>query len=192
MALFKSCYFRRLSTGPASIPWFVDPPQPSTPTLVRHRLEVLPPLPEEAPRSLKELHSELSKSPYLEPSTLLITRPITAASLPETRHRAPAGRRRVRGGAFPGDSAYDVPGGLWSWILLAQVKDGTEDKGSIESVVRAVRRILLQLQPPLPLPPNSKRRMHNGWAMVDAGDFAIHVMSRDLRETYFGHIKTSV
>jgi ribosomal silencing factor RsfS len=27
--------------------------------------------------------------------------------------------------------------------------------------------------------------MDNGWAMVDAGDFAVHVLSKDAREKYF-------
>jgi ribosomal silencing factor RsfS len=41
------------------------------------------------------------------------------------------------------------------------------------------------MEPPLPLAPNSKRRMHYGWAMVDAGDFAVHVLSKAAREKYF-------
>lgn len=42
------------------------------------------------------------------------------------------------------------------------------------------------VDPPLPLPPKSRRRMGNGWAMVDAGDFVVHVLSREAREKYFG------
>jgi ribosomal silencing factor RsfS len=41
------------------------------------------------------------------------------------------------------------------------------------------------MEPPLPLAPNSKRRMHYGWAMVDAGEFAVHVLSKGAREKYF-------
>lgn len=44
---------------------------------------------------------------------------------------------------------------------------------------------LLKVNPPLPLPPNSKQRMHNGWAMIDAGNFAVHIMSKDARQKYF-------
>jgi len=68
---------------------------------------------------------------------------------------------------------------------MAQVKEGTENKGAIESVVRVIRKALLTVDPPLPLPPNSKRRMHNGWAMIDAGDFAVHILSKEAREKYF-------
>ena len=44
---------------------------------------------------------------------------------------------------------------------------------------------LLTADPPLPLPPNSKRRVNGGWAMIDAGDFAIHIVSKEAREKYF-------
>ncbi|KAJ8078623.1 hypothetical protein PQX77_003878 [Marasmius sp. AFHP31] len=70
-------------------------------------------------------------------------------------------------------------------MLFAQVKEGTENKGAIESVVRIVRKSLLEVKPPLPLPPNSKRRMQNGWALIDGGDFAVHVISKTAREKYF-------
>jgi ribosomal silencing factor RsfS len=39
------------------------------------------------------------------------------------------------------------------------------------------------MEPPLGL--NSKERKHNGWAMVDAGYFAVHVLSKEAREKYF-------
>jgi hypothetical protein len=117
---------------------------------------------------------------------------------------------------------YDVPGSLWSWIVMAQVidiavlhatsssnhsspqvKEGTENKGAIESVVRVVRKTvrskfnqylrksmyallqLLGVRPPLPIPPNAKQRVNNGWAMIDAGSFAVHVLSKQARERYF-------
>ena len=88
------------------------------------------------------------------------------------------------------------------------MKEGTENKGAIESVVRAVRKSvrvtklffsytkltvysqLLAVEPPLPIPPKSKRRMQNGWAMVDAGDFAVHIISKAAREKYFGNTST--
>ena len=41
------------------------------------------------------------------------------------------------------------------------------------------------MDPPLPLPPNSKKRISDGWAMIDAGDFAVHVLSRDARLKFF-------
>lgn len=30
--------------------------------------------------------------------------------------------------------------------------------------------------------------MHNGWAMIDAGDFAVHVVSKEVRDKYFGQL----
>lgn len=29
--------------------------------------------------------------------------------------------------------------------------------------------------------------MENGWALVDGGDFAIHVISKPVKEKYFSH-----
>lgn len=48
---------------------------------------------------------------------------------------------------------------------------------------------LLSIKPPIPLPPNSKRRMHNGWAMIDAGNFAVHILSKEARQKYFENIE---
>ena len=35
------------------------------------------------------------------------------------------------------------------------------------------------------LPPNNKRRVVGGWAMIDAGDFAVHIVGKDAREKFF-------
>lgn len=128
---------RRLSTAPPA-PWFVDPPfsasLPPRPS-PRH-----PPLPDDVPATVKALHAHLAPSPFLEPSTLLVSRPLSSPFGLEFPRRHANGTRRKRGGTIAGESAYDVPGGIWSWVILAQVKEGTEDRGGIESVVRAVRK----------------------------------------------------
>ncbi|KAG5221675.1 Shr3 amino acid permease chaperone [Salix suchowensis] len=98
--------------------------------------------------------------------------------------RKPQGRRK-RGGTNAGESAFDIPGGVWNWVILAQVKEGTESKGGIESVVRLVRKTvselhhpfpdypdalqLLGMSPPLPLGVNPKKKMHNGgrWSTLE-------------------------
>ncbi|KAG5646646.1 hypothetical protein DXG03_002636 [Asterophora parasitica] len=160
---------------------FVERNQP--PHLPQRAAKALP-LPENTPSTLRELHAQLAQSPHLETSTLVVSEPIAPPPGPALPRRNPQGRRK-RGGTYAGESSYDVPGGLWNWVVMAQVKEGTENKGAIESVVRTVRKTLLTVEPPLPLPPNSKRRMHNGWAMIDAGDFAIHILSKEAREKYF-------
>ena len=112
-------------------------------------------------------------------------------------------------------------GGVWDWFVLAQVgglpassslihnrvskvKDGTENRGSIDAIIRLVlktvslvtrpscrcsrlriRPQLLTKDPPVLLPPNTKRWGYNGWDMFDMGDFAVHVLSRDARQKYF-------
>ncbi|KDQ59567.1 hypothetical protein JAAARDRAFT_127153, partial [Jaapia argillacea MUCL 33604] len=94
--------------------------------------------------------------------------------------------KRTRGRVDGGRGVLeDVGGGIWNWVVIAQVKEGTEKRGAIESVVRLVRKTLLTMTPPLPLPPNSKRRVGDSWAMIDAGEFAVHILSREAREKFF-------
>jgi ribosomal silencing factor RsfS len=45
------------------------------------------------------------------------------------------------------------------------------------------------MQPSIPLPHNSKRQMNTGWAMIDAGNFAVHIMSKEARKKYFENIE---
>ncbi|KAF8350754.1 hypothetical protein F5887DRAFT_940793 [Amanita rubescens] len=168
----------------SSLPWFVDHLPPSAPRLLRPQP---PPVPNDAPTVLKNLREDLILIPHLEPTSVIVSRPVTPLSAPPLPHRSAQGRRR-RGGTYAGESAYeDDTNGLWSWVMLAQVKEGTENRGGIESVVRVVRKSLLSRDPSISLPPNDKRRLHNGWAMVDAGDFAVHILSREAKERYFGH-----
>jgi hypothetical protein len=97
-----------------------------------------------------------------------------------------------------------IPSHLTVYICLAQVKEGTEKRGSIESVVRLVRKTvcdeplvvnarsyscflqLLSTDPPVQLPRNTRKNMYDEWAMVDAGEFAVHVLSAAARGKYFG------
>ncbi|KAJ3726158.1 hypothetical protein C8R42DRAFT_694827 [Lentinula raphanica] len=167
----------------SSTPWFVNREQHKE-SLHALRAATVPPTPEDTPKILQDLHSQLIQSPHLEQSKLLVSRAISRELGPFPPSRAPQGRRR-RGGTYPGESAFDIPGSLWNWTVFAEVKEGTENKGAIEAVVRLVRKSLLAAQPPLPLPPNSKRRMQNGWAIIDGGDFVVHVLSKGVRERYF-------
>jgi len=133
-------------------PWFIN--HLEAPKVTMHRPKP-PPLPENAPRPLRELHAHLTQSPHLEPSSLVVSESVAPPAGPELPYRLPHGRRK-RGGTYAGESAYDVPGGIWNWVLMAQVsgrrhhrsstdwvvqvKEGTEDKGAIESVVRVIRK----------------------------------------------------
>ncbi|KAJ7285925.1 hypothetical protein C8J57DRAFT_652892 [Mycena rebaudengoi] len=172
----------------SSIPWFVDrvasqqPRARQPPPHLRH--SDIAPVPLDAPQLLKDLHTHLLQSPLIDPATLLVAQPAQLPLGPPLPHREPQGRRR-RGGTYHGESVYDVPGSLWSWIVLAQVKEGTENKGAIESLLRIARKQLLSVEPPLPIPPNSKQRVNNGWAMIDAGSFAVHLVSKEARLRYF-------
>jgi len=47
---------------------------------------------------------------------------------------------------------------------------------------------LLQHDPPILLPPKSRRKSGNDWRMIDAGSFAIHILSKAAREKYFSTV----
>jgi ribosomal silencing factor RsfS len=42
------------------------------------------------------------------------------------------------------------------------------------------------MEPPIHLPKKAQTNTHDGWAMVDAGEFAVHILSAKARERYFG------
>lgn len=44
---------------------------------------------------------------------------------------------------------------------------------------------LLSMDPPLQLSRKSRKDIHDGWAMVDAGEFAVHILSAGARGRYF-------
>ncbi|KIJ68926.1 hypothetical protein HYDPIDRAFT_80914 [Hydnomerulius pinastri MD-312] len=163
-------------------PWFVDP-EP-----VRHLPPHLQPksheLPSNVPEPIKQLYAKLLESPFLEPSTLEVKQPAVIPPGPPLPKAIPKGRRQ-RGRTDSGEGFLEENGGVWDWIVTAQVKEGTENRGSLEAVVRLVRKTLLKMDPPVTLPPNSKRRGHYGWAMVDAGNFAVHILSREAQQKYF-------
>ncbi|GBE82636.1 hypothetical protein BKA93DRAFT_726517 [Sparassis latifolia] len=195
---------RSLSTasGPSepnvSVPWFMDPSEvsnpptassvhrPTPPHLRPSSLEPLAPLPATIPADshIVHLHAALRTSPHLEPGTLLVREPVPTSVGPPLPDAMPKGRRK-RGRTYAGEPVYDYDGGIWNWVVIAQVKEGTENRGAIESVVRVVRKVLLTAQPPVLLPHNTKKRMSDGWAMLDAGDFAVHIVSKDAREKFF-------
>ncbi|KAJ8597919.1 hypothetical protein M405DRAFT_802766 [Rhizopogon salebrosus TDB-379] len=187
----SSClaFTSRSITGatPPSTPWFIDTEGP-THSVNRHTPPHLAPkaheLPEDISPGIKQLFLQLSKSPVLDLSTLRVDRPAAALPGPPLPRTIPKGRRK-RGRTYSGEGLVEEPGGIWDWVVTAQVKEGTENRGSIEAVVRQVRKTLLSVEPPLPLPPNSKRRVPNGWAMIDAGNFAVHILSSDARRKYF-------
>ncbi|KAF9005598.1 hypothetical protein BDQ17DRAFT_1239785 [Cyathus striatus] len=179
----------------AGVPWFVDHEErPSfslnEPPHIARNPSAFPAVPEDAPEPLKALHAQLATSPHLDPSTLVVSRPVTPSVGPPLPLRVPHGKRG-RGGTYAGTSELEFEGGIWSWIVMAQVKEGTENRGAIESVVRVVRKVLLSAEPPLVLPPKSRRQMAAGWAMIDAGNYAVHILSKEAREKYFNQERWS-
>ena len=103
----------------STVPWFVDKshapqgfiPKPATG----------PSVPENAPQILKLLHAQLLQCPHLDTSALSVGPAVPPPPGPPLPMLLPHGRRK-RGGTFSGESAYDMfDGGLWSWVVLAQV-----------------------------------------------------------------------
>lgn len=100
----------------SSTPWFVE--QEAAIPHISHTYRA-PPLPEDTPKVLRELHSQLIKSPHLEQSKLLVSRAVSRAMGPPPPLRAPQGRRK-KGGVFALETAFDVPGSLWNWTVFAE------------------------------------------------------------------------
>jgi len=148
------------TTSSQSTPWFIDLEEPSSSprrAVPPHLPEPLYELPAGIPDSIRILYDKLSKSPFLEPSTLVAREPPKIPPGPLIPERRPKGRRRIRGKTYAGQSLLDSPNGIWNWVVMAQVcctqsplanlcmnslqvKEGTENRGSIESVVRIVRK----------------------------------------------------
>jgi hypothetical protein len=108
-------FLRSLSTAPSSAaatPWFVDPgysSRPAPPHLPSKPSDSHPPLPEGVPNALRHLHAALADSPHLPYS--------------------PPRGRRMRGGTDSGEGlegrikGLPESGGIWNWIVLAQVRN---------------------------------------------------------------------
>ncbi|KAI9456451.1 hypothetical protein F5148DRAFT_1277128 [Russula earlei] len=182
------CSRRYLSSAPSfsspRVPWFVDSLEASLTQQLPAQRGTSPPLPPDVPLALKTLHAQLVQAPCLDPSKLLVRDPIPQPPGPPLPLSTPRGRRK-RGGTYAGDGLLE-PGNLWNWIVLAQVKEGTEKRGSIESLERIIRKTLLSMNPPLQLQKKARKNSHDGWAMVDAGEFVVHILSAGARERYFG------
>jgi hypothetical protein len=114
-----------------ALPWFVDPAFASRPAPPHQPAvpDTHPALPADAARvpALRALHAALAPAPFLEPGTLLVRAPLPTPpgpALPET----PARGRRKRGGSDVGTGVDPLrhglleEGGVWRWIVLAQVR----------------------------------------------------------------------
>ena len=134
-------------------PWFVDEdeePVPSTsrahgPGLARPQVEVKP-LPPDVPDYLKRAHSHLTQSPLLDLSTLTVEKPLPSEfqAIVDLPMKVPARRLpRIEREMWPGRGIeVGMSGGIWDWVLVAQVKEGTEGRGAIESVAFGVRNMV--------------------------------------------------
>lgn len=118
------------SSSPAPIPWFIDPSDEHPPAhpISPSRLGTtkpsapLAPIPQSVPPTsiISRLHAALSTSPHLEPGTLLVRDSIPTELGPALPDSAPKGRKK-RGRMYGGEGLPEGSGGIWSWVVLAQV-----------------------------------------------------------------------
>jgi len=145
-------------------PWFVAPTVPDIPqdakatSSGRQQTESSPTIPDEVPSYLKSLHSVLQTSPLLEPSQLLVRRPLSLGEGPGLPRQRTRGTRRKRKQTFAG-LGIEQANTLWDWAVYAQVKqpstdykcsdgtskvkEGTENRGSIEAVLKSIRSTVI-------------------------------------------------
>lgn len=101
-------------------PWFVDP-EPVNPRQVPpHLLPKSHDLPLDLPVPVKVLFHTLSQSPFLEPSTLEVREPFPIPPGPPLPKTIPKGRRG-RGRTYSGEGTAEDQGGIWNWVVTAQV-----------------------------------------------------------------------
>ncbi|KAG9032130.1 hypothetical protein FRB95_001836 [Tulasnella sp. JGI-2019a] len=192
---------RTLSTLESTVdrgsrPWYVEETewsQEAGPSTSMKKIESMRPIvtpPADAPEHLQTLFTDLQNSPFLDSRCILLTKPIERPIPAPAPFSAPKGRRR-RGGSDHGIgfSVGSHPvGQIWSWMLLLQLKEGIKGGGSIDHVAKSVRNMLVKSYPDMKLPPKGRsttRDSADGWAMLDLGDNAIHVVSKSAREKWF-------
>lgn len=116
------------SSTASPTPWFVDSEEEPSPYARRAALPQAPtkplaPLPAAIPSDhpIARLHAELKASPHLEPGTLLVREPIPTATGPPLPATMPKGRRQ-RGRSYVGEGVAGDTGGIWEWLVIAQVR----------------------------------------------------------------------
>lgn len=122
-ALRQRTVSRLLSTSSLRRPWFVDPDHPSFPTKMAPHLAPPPShqlLPSDLPHQIRQLYAKLSQSPLIEPAFLDVRQPIAPPPGPPLPKRPVLGRRG-RGRTYSGEGIDQDHGGIWNWVVTAQV-----------------------------------------------------------------------
>ncbi|KZT60370.1 hypothetical protein CALCODRAFT_553654 [Calocera cornea HHB12733] len=172
---------------PPADPWFLRGPGAYRPRAPSPPLpaptSLAPPPPPHSPPHIISIHAHLASLPQLDPATIYAGPPIHRPYNLDEAYDPPKGRRG-RGSRYAGEGFGEISG-LWSWWVVAQVKEGTEGRGAVDAVVRSTRAVLTKQHPELRLPPRSRRAALDGWAMLDLGDTAVHILSRSARDKWF-------
>lgn len=123
---FAQTESRHFTSPSAPKPWFIDSEDSETAAIFEHSPPPhLPEPPNELPANIPEpirvLYNKLLTSPFLEPSTLVAREPLRIPPGPSRPARKPKGRRRIRGVTYAGESTLEASGGIWNWVVMAQV-----------------------------------------------------------------------
>lgn len=117
---------RQAHTNAANInPWFVprnilSQPGESSAAVESFESAEVPKLPEEAPSFVKNLHSVLCTSPFLEVTQLLVCKPLPYGDGPGLPRQRSHGTRRKRRQTYAGQG-IEQDNSLWNWAVYAQV-----------------------------------------------------------------------
>ncbi|KAL8284172.1 hypothetical protein RQP46_004921 [Phenoliferia psychrophenolica] len=174
------------STSAAPLPWFVDPstlPPAASPSPKQATAATPLPPPPHLPSALHPLYAHLSVSPFLDRDAI----------------------------TFINAREADPENSWVEWVVVASLRPGREGglRGAIEGVRTFLSQTPVDISPAppvtpfsppssrplisgLPTPPSrhargrkpspSRAEQASGWAMLDAGNVVVHVMTRDARE----------
>ncbi|KAI0032324.1 hypothetical protein K488DRAFT_50148 [Vararia minispora EC-137] len=169
--------FSQTSVGRGLSPFYSShqPPRPS-----------IRPLPDDVPSALQILYVDFARSPLIDPAELLVREPFSlplGPALPDTVH----GKRRKRGfREIDISSIGPVNSALWDWVMLVQLKEGIDRTRGVTMLGALAKRTMAKQGQRIQLPPRAKRQVDQGWTMIDANSFAVHILSKEAREKYFG------
>lgn len=201
---------RTLSTRtPTNRPWFVDECDSLSNPIAPLKPPPPPPkVPSDAPLHVKRAVDLLAQSPLIDPTTVTVGSPLPADAQPDgdfplpflKKARKARGKGKERGyGKGVGEGSGQ---GVYQWEIIGQVKEGSEARGAVDLVAASLRNRVrfsrlagwkctlpsLQLRrefPALKIPSRSHHKgQKDGWSLVDVGQTAIHVCSRQAWARY--------
>lgn len=148
-------------------------------------------LPMNTPSHLQVFYGILKSSPFFEPNRIRIlpsgtdeTVPVPAPPLPSVRQK---GRRRFRGGTDfgPGVETPGMGEEIWPWLVFAQIKEGVNRRAMLNQLIGSCKKSLPDYRLYLSRDSKGSNEPTDGWTLIDAGDFAIHLLNDQAKQKWF-------